>query len=166
MNPERLRGGQVLCHRVGYFLGSTRVILIPANIRNIRRWPNVDSLLGQRLRRWPNSKSTLTQRLMFTGPGIPSITLWDGSLTQNVMKAKKNPSEYLPQQIWNIGPIMGWRRILWSNIKTTLGQCLVFARTIVHWGTVVYVVPALSRGLVNEYYIKWLSDGWHNISSS
>ena len=41
--------------------------LFPANMR---RWPNVGLLLGQRRRRWANSKSTLGQRLMFAGKFI------------------------------------------------------------------------------------------------
>ena len=45
-------------------------IPIPANMR---RWPNVGSLLAHRPRRWSNSKSTMAQRLMFAGLG------WDNA---------------------------------------------------------------------------------------
>ena len=36
-------------------------------LTNMRRWPNVGLLLGQRRRRWANSKTKLDQRLMFAG---------------------------------------------------------------------------------------------------
>ena len=32
---------------------------------NMRRWPNIGLLLGQRRRRWTNSKPTLGQRFRF-----------------------------------------------------------------------------------------------------
>ena len=42
----------------------TSNVVIPANMR---RWPNVDLLLGHRRRRWANSKPALGQRLVFVG---------------------------------------------------------------------------------------------------
>ena len=40
---------------------------------NMRRWPNVGLLLGQRRRRGTNSKPTLSQRLMFAGVDLLSL---------------------------------------------------------------------------------------------
>ena len=39
------------------------------NPANMRRWPNIGSLLGQRCRRWAKSKPTFSQRLMFSRIG-------------------------------------------------------------------------------------------------
>ena len=46
---------------------------------NMRRWPNVGLLLGQRRRRWANSKPTLGQRRMSAGFSLKRSVLmaWD-----------------------------------------------------------------------------------------
>ena len=50
---------------------------IPANMRH---WPNVGLLLGQRRRRWANSNPTLGQRLMFAGI-VPNFSSYITTLT-------------------------------------------------------------------------------------
>ena len=59
---------------------------VPANTR---RWTNAGLLLGQRLRRWPNINPTLVQRLVFAGfffsfisPNLSSQTCQRGALVR------------------------------------------------------------------------------------
>ena len=57
----------------GPMCGTLRFLFIPVNMRH---WPYIVSMLGQRLWRWPNIETTLRQRIVFAWISVTDKQQW------------------------------------------------------------------------------------------